>query len=305
MRVLIVGAGYVGLPLGAELARRGHDVSGLRRDPSAAAAFQSAGIKPLVADITQPAALARLPREFDWVVNCVASGGGGVESYRQIYVEGMRNLIDWLAPAGPGRGDAGAPRFVYTSSTSVYGQNDGSLVDEKSATEPAAETARVLLQAENELLAGAQQKNFPAMILRVAGIYGPGRGYWFAQFLAGDARLEGSGARILNMIHRDDVVGCVIAALERGRGGEVYNATDDEPVSQFDFFSWLAATLGKPVPGSTPENADASRKRGITNKRISNHKLKLELGYRFKYPTFREGYLREIQALARAGNPSA
>jgi nucleoside-diphosphate-sugar epimerase len=293
MRVLIVGTGYMGLPLGGELARRGHDVSGLRRDKSATTELQAAGVKPLFADITQPAELARLPREFDWVVNCVASGGE--QSYRQIYLDGMRNVIEWLAPTdGPGRRDAGAPRFVYTSSTSVYGQNDGSLVDERSPTEPAAETARVLLQAEKELRAGAQQKNFPAMILRVAGIYGPGRGHWFAQFLAGNARLDGDGARILNMIHRDDVVGCVIAALERGRGGEIYNAVDDEPVSQFNFFSWLAATLGKPMAGSTPENADATRKRGITNKKISNRKLKTELGYRFKYPTFREGFRHEF-----------
>jgi len=203
----------------------------------------------------------------------------------------MRNLIAWLAP---GRRDADVPRFIYTSSTSVYGQNDGSLVDERSPTEPAAETARVLLQAEKELLTAAHRKNFPAMILRVAGIYGPGRGYWFALFLAGDARLEGDGARTLNMIHRNDVIGCVIAALERGRGGEIYNAVDDEPVSQFNFFSWLAATLRKPMPGSMPESADAPRKRGITNKKISNRKLKTELGYRFKYPTFREGFRHEF-----------
>jgi nucleoside-diphosphate-sugar epimerase len=303
MRVLIVGIGFVGLPLGAELARRGHDVSGLRRDKSAASALQAAGIKPLFADITQPANLATLPREFDWVVNCVASGG---EDYRRIYLDGMRNLIECLAPTGePGRRDAGAPRFVYTSSTSVYGQNDGSLVDEKSPTEPGAETARVLLEAENELLTAAHRKNFPAMILRVAGIYGPGRGHWFAQFLAGEARLEGDGARILNMIHRDDVIGSVIAALERGRGGEIYNAADDEPVSQLNFFSWLAAILGKPMPGSATENAGAPRKRGITNKKISNQKLKTELGYRFKYPTFRDGYLTEIQSLAGAGKPAA
>jgi len=303
MRVLIVGTGYVGLPLGAELARQGHDVSGLRRNKSSATALQAVGIKPLFADITQPAELARLPREFDWVVNCVASGGGGVENYQRVYLDGMRNLIEWLAPAGgPGRRNTGTPRFVYTSSTSVYGQNDGSLVDEKSPTEPAAETARVLLQAENELLTGAQQKNFPAMVLRVAGIYGPGRGHWFAQFLAGAARLDGDGARILNMIHRDDVIGCVIAALECGRGGEIYNAADDEPVSQFNFFSWLAATLGKPMPGSVPENADATRKRGITNKKISNQKLKTELGYCFKYPTFRAGYLTGIQGLTGIGD---
>jgi nucleoside-diphosphate-sugar epimerase len=292
MRVLIIGTGYVGLPLGAELVRRGHDVSGLRRDKSAIAELGTAGIKPLFADITQPAQLAKLPREFDWVVNCVASSGGGEEAYREVYLKGMRNVIEWLAP---NQRDAGVPRFVYTSSTSVYGQNDGSLVDEECPTEPNAETALVLLEAEKELLTAARQKKFPSMILRVAGIYGPERGYWLKQFLNGEARLEGDGSRILNMIHRDDVVGCIIAALEHGQSGETYNAVDDEPVSQFDFFSWLATTLGKPMPGSLPENTDVPRKRGITNKKISNQKLKRELSFHFKYPTFREGYLKEIR----------
>jgi nucleoside-diphosphate-sugar epimerase len=130
--------------------------------------------------------------------------------------------------------------------------------------------------------------------LRVAGIYGPSRGYWLKQFLKGETRLDGSGTRILNMIHRDDVIGCIIATLERGTPGEIYNAVDDEPVSQLDFFSWLATALNKPLPASAPENLEVC-KRGVTSKRVSNQKLKAELGYRFKYPTFRQGYSGEIK----------
>ena len=94
-----------------------------------------------------------------------------------------------------------------------------------------------------ELLLAAARKNFPAVVLRVAGIYGPGRGHAFKQFLRGEARLEGDGSRFLNMIHRDDVAGAIITALERGRPGEIYNAVDNEPVSQAEFFGWLAAEL--------------------------------------------------------------
>src|SRR5689334_13903827 len=110
MRVLIIGTGYVGLPLAAELAREGHDVSGLRRDPAGADALAAAGVKPLIADITRPETLEPLPREFDWVVNCVAFGGGNAGDYRRVYFEGTRHLLAWLAPSPP-------RTFVYTSST--------------------------------------------------------------------------------------------------------------------------------------------------------------------------------------------
>ena len=97
MRVLIVGCGYVGLPLGAELVQRGHEVSGLRRSALAESELRAAGITPLHADITQPETLAKLPRDFDWVVNCSASGGGSAEDYRKVYLDGNRNLLAWLA----------------------------------------------------------------------------------------------------------------------------------------------------------------------------------------------------------------
>ena len=251
MRVLIVGCGYVGLPLGAELVRLGHEVSGLRRSASAENELKAAGIQPLFGDVTQPETLAKLPREFDWVVNCVAAGGGA-EDYRQVYLQGTRNLIEWLAPNPP-------KKFVYTSSTSVYGQTDGSQVKESSPTEPLVETAKILRGNGKSLLLAAVRRTqkFPAVILRVAGIYGPDRGHWFKQFLKNEARMEGDGSRFLNMIHRDDLIGCIIAALKNGRPGEIYNAVDDEPVSQLHFFQWLAQALDKPLPPSEPENPDA------------------------------------------------
>jgi nucleoside-diphosphate-sugar epimerase len=289
MRVLIVGCGYVGLPLGTSLARQGHAVFGMRRSVSAESDLVSAGIHPLWGDITRPEDLARLPAPFDWVVNCAASGGT-VDDYRRVYLEGTRNLIRWLAPMPP-------RKFVYTSSTSVYGQNDGLLVNESSPTEPAAETAQVLVQTEKYLLDAEQRIGFPAMILRLAGIYGPGRGYWFRQYLRNEARIEGRGNRILNMIHRDDAVGCIIAALQFGRTGHVYNTVDDEPASQLDFFQWLSASLNREMPPSVPEDAKTLRKRGLSNKKVSNQKLKAELGYQFKHPTFRQGYEAEIVRL--------
>jgi nucleoside-diphosphate-sugar epimerase len=311
MRVLIVGCGYVGLPLGAELIRQGHEVFGLRRSAAAENELKAAGIHPLAGDVTKPETLAKLPRRFDWVVNCVAAGGSA-ENYLQIYLEGNRNLVSWLADSPP-------QKFVYTSSTSVYGQNDGSLVTEKSPVEPDADTAKILVEVEKLLLADggsrlrgdeaataaqargrSPHQNFPAVILRVAGIYGPERGHWFRQFLKNEARIEGDGSRILNMIHRDDVAGCIIAALKNGRAGEIYNAVDDEPVSQIDFFKWLAAEMKRPLPPKIPADAEIRRKRGMTNKRVSNAKLRAELKYEFLFPDFRAGYAAEISRLGIA-----
>ncbi|MEI9960352.1 MAG: SDR family oxidoreductase [Limisphaerales bacterium] len=293
MRVLIIGCGYVGVPLGAELVRLGHEVFGLRRSPAAEAELKAAGIQPLIGDVTKPDELKNLPRDFDWVVNCVAAGGDA-ENYREVYLQGTRNLIEWLAVNPP-------KKFVYTSSTSVYAQNDGSPVKESSPTEPIAKTSKILVETEKVLLAAVAERKFPAVILRVAGIYGPDRGHWFKQFLKNEATMEGDGSRFLNMIHRDDLVGCIIAALKSGRAGEIYNAVDDEPVSQRTFFEWLAGTVGKYPPPSAPENSLENRKRGVTNKRVSNRRLKMELGYQFKHPNFRKGYSAELLRLDRAG----
>ncbi|MBI3848725.1 MAG: SDR family oxidoreductase [Verrucomicrobia bacterium] len=294
MRVLIAGCGYVGLPLGTELLRQGHEVFGVRRANAAAAELKAAGIQALIADITKPEELVRLPGPFDWVVNCVSSSKGRVEEYRQVYLNGTRNLIEWLSALPP-------RKFVYTSSTSVYGQTDGSAVKESSPVEPASETGKVLVDAEKLLLDAARQKQFPAIVLRVAGIYGPERGHLFQQYLKNEAKIEGQGERILNMIHRDDLVGIIFAALKNGRPGEIYNAVDDEPVAQIHFFRWLSETLGKSMPPLAAETDKPGRKRGLTNKKVQNRKLKMELGYQFKYPTFRQGYTAEIQRLDEAG----
>lgn len=283
MRVLIVGCGYVGVALGAKLVRYGHEVSGLGRTAVANAHLKTAGLIPLTADITLPETLPQTRVRYDWVIHCVSAGGGAAE-YESVYLEGTRNLFNWLSAAPP-------TRFVYTSSTSVYGQVDGSPVDELSLTRPRSETGRILVRTEELVLTQAREIGMAANVLRVGGIYGPGRGYWLRQFEAGEARLDADGGRrILNMIHREDVAGAVIAALERARAGEVYNAVDDEPVCQRELFEWLASRLARPLPTVNPAAVDPGAKRGVTSKRVINRKLKQELGYRFEFPTFRQGF---------------
>ena len=295
MRVLIVGCGYVGLPLGEELVKLGHEVHGLRRTSEGAAELEGVGIKPLAGDITRPEDLAALSGPYDWVVNLVSSSKGGPEIYQQVYVDGTRNLIAWL------RGQTSPlKKYVYTSSTSVYGQADGSSVKETSPTEPKSATSQLLVEAERVVLEASQQ-GFPGVVLRVAGIYGPDRGHLFQKFCRNEARIDGDGLRIINMIHRTDVVGCIISALKSGRPGEVYNTVDDEPVTQTTFYRWLAETLGKAMPPHATEEETATRKRGETSKKVQNRRLKAELGYQFKFPTFRQGYTTEIKRLEDSG----
>jgi nucleoside-diphosphate-sugar epimerase len=283
VRVLVIGPGYVGSHLALELKRAGHDVCALGRTAESRTGLVDAGIRTLKADLTEPASLARMPSQWDWVVNCVSSSRGTMEDYRAVYLEGMQNVLELLSKLPP-------KKFVYTSSTGVYGQNDGSVVTEASPTIPESETAAVLIETEKMLLAAARERNFPAIVLRVSGIYGPGRGYWLKQFQNGEARLEADGRRILNMVHRDDVVGAIIAALERGRPGEIYNVSDDEPVTQMELFKWLSEKRGKPLPPVAEAGTSATRKRAATSKRVSNARLTTELGYRLKYTTFREGF---------------
>lgn len=285
MRVLIVGCGYVGLQVGARLVRAGHRVWGLRRSADDGQ-LTRAGIAPVAGDITRPDQRGKLSGPFDWVINTISSAKGGAKEYRAVYLEGTKHLIE--------RFTGTVEKYVYTSSTSVYGQTDGSQVDEASITKPSSETGAILVETESLLLDAVSRSRFPAVILRSSGIYGPERGHLFQQYLKGEAVIPGDGQRIINMIHRDDLAGAIIAALEQADPGEVYNATDDEPVSYLQFFKWLSGALGKPMPPFSVEASATGRKRGVTSKRVSNEKLKRVLSYPFQYPTYREGYAAEM-----------
>ncbi|MFO1457958.1 MAG: SDR family oxidoreductase [Verrucomicrobiota bacterium] len=286
-RVLIVGCGYVGTALGRRLAAEGHTVVGLRRSPPDPAVVDDSGIQPWTGDLTQRDSLNSLPGPFDWVINTVSSSRGGPAEYRAVYREGMRHLLDWMRTRPP-------VAFAYTSSTSVYGQTSGEWVDESSPATPSTETGRILIETERLVLEAAAG-GVPGRVLRVAGIYGPGRGHLLQQFLRGEARIQGTGARWINMIHRDDAAGALIAALERGRPGEIYNAVDGEPVSQLEFLTWLSGRLQRPLPPVATEVELATRKRGLTHKRVRNQKLRSETGWSPSYPTFREGYAPELK----------
>ncbi len=294
MRVLILGCGYVGRPLAESLTKQEHEVVAATRSTDIHEELKQAGIEPAVADVTKPETLTALKGPFDWVINTVSSSKGGADTYKEVYLEGTRNILSWLKESPP-------TKYVWTSSTSVYAQTDGSLIKEHTETEPATETSKILVETENLLLKAAKDDSFPAIILRVAGIYGPERGHLFLQYLKDEAKMSGRPDRLLNMIHVDDVVGVIEAVLKGAKGGEIFNTVDEEPVSQTRFFRYLSETLGKPMPPAADPAEETKRKRALTHKKVSNRKLLMELGYQFKYPNFRKGYTAEIIKLQRAG----
>jgi len=280
-KILILGCGYLGSRLAAELRRAGDAVTGWVRSAESAEALVKEGIIPWVGDLAEAAAWAGLPRDFDAVVHCASSGRGGVEAYRAVYLEGVRQAARQL----PGT------RLLFVSSTSVYGQEDGSVVTEESTANPTTETGKVLREAEQVVLT---EGGSGSAIFRVAGIYGPERGVLLRKFLAGEAVIEGDGQRWINQVHRDDAAGALRQTLEPGSpsSGGIYNLADDEPVTYLTYYRWLAEQTGKAMPPFGPVNRE--RKRGWTHKRVSNAKLRAA-GWAPKFPTFREGLASELQ----------
>jgi nucleoside-diphosphate-sugar epimerase len=273
MRILIAGCGYVGAVLAARLADRGQRVFALRRRPRGL----PPGVEPVAADLTDPQTLRRLPDGLDLVFYTASANGPDDAAYRRAYVEGVKHLLVGLAASGS------CPQcFFFTSSTGVYAQQEGEWVDESSVARPLHFTGRRLLEGEAQVLGGP----FPATIVRLGGIYGPGRTQLLDRVRSGQSRYR--PGQYTNRIHRDDCAGVLhhLASLERV--DPLYLGVDCEPAEQAEVLRWLADRLGAPPPRPDPDAAGSGR-RGRSSKRCRNDRL-LATGYRFRYPTFREGY---------------
>ena len=265
----------MGTALGLLLTRDGHTVWGLRRHKG----DLPASILPFEADLTSPPTLGDLPPELDFVFYTAAAGGTSDEAYRAAYVDGLRCLLNALAAQRQ------RPRRVFfTSSTGVYAQSEGEWVDETSPTEPEDFTGRRLLEGERLLLGGP----FAATVLRLGGIYGPGRTRLIESVRRGEAVCAPDPPSYTNRIHRDDCAGALAHLMSLASKDEVYLGVDDEPAERCEVLRWLAARLGVPPPRVEPSSSAGPRSaRG--SKRCRNAKLRAA-GYQFRYPTFREGY---------------
>ena len=281
-RVLIAGCGFVGLATARVMHGAGWEVLGCTHSEESAHALAAEPFAVRPADLTDPAALETLAdwRGCEAIIHCASSGRGGAEVYRAVYLGGARNLLTVLAPQ----------RLLFTSSTSVYAQNDGAWVTEESPAEPDRETGRILLETEDLVLAAG------GCVARLAGIYGPGRSVLLKKFLAGEAVIEGDGTRWINQIHRDDIATALALLVERRATG-LFNASDDTPMTQREIYTWLATHFARPLPPTGP--IDANRKRGVTSKRVSNARLRT-LGWAPRYPSFRNALEGDPPLLAAA-----
>jgi nucleoside-diphosphate-sugar epimerase len=272
MRVLIAGCGYVGEALGHELLARGDRVVGLRRDAGAL----SPAFSPISADVEDVASLTGLPGDVTSLVFCAGARERSEAAYTATYVRGLENVLTALRSAG-----AELERLIFTSSTAVYEHEDGRWVDEDSPTDPTAPTAKRLLEAEALALGAAPL----ASVLRLGGIYGPGRTGLMRRIARGEVTTLAT-TLYTNRIHLRDCAGSLAHLLELEAPPTLLLGVDDHPVELNELYRWLAQRLGVAPP--TPGDA-ATRGRFRTSKRCRNARLK-STGYVLRVPSYREGY---------------
>jgi nucleoside-diphosphate-sugar epimerase len=292
---LIIGCGYLGERAGILISRGGESVHGTVRSQHRATEIGRRGITPVVADVLEPDSLRRLPAA-GCVLYCVGFDRSAGASMRSVYVDGLKNVLDRLPPVGL--------RFVYASSTGVYGQTGGEWVDEQTPPRPRQESGKLCLEAEEHVRAwaGAGNRSTSAIILRFAGLYGPGRVVRRAMLERGEP-IPGDPERYLNLIQIDDAAHVAVAALASGAPNPIYLVADDRPVTRREYYARVAALLGAPEPRyerPDPETIEASRDE--TNKRIANGRMKRGLDITLAYPDITTGLRASLEL--RAGESS-
>jgi len=272
LKILLAGCGDIGKRTGARLAPN-HQCFGLKRNPQ----NLPDTIVPIAGDMSDADVLQVILSEgFDVVLVTLTPGAFTEVAYRDAYLAGAKALSDAISSI------ANRPKLViWVSSTSVYGHCEGEWVDEQSATNPASFSGKLLLEAEQQI----QALPCAHTVVRFSGIYGPGRTRMLNQISAGKGR-PAVPEQWSNRIHSEDCAGVIAHLIERFDAGEIveplYLATDCAPVTQHVMRNWLAEQM----------NVDLSDEMVMqnSNRRCSNQRL-LEIGYRFVFPSYQEGYL--------------
>lgn len=290
-RLVIFGAGYVGAAVAKRALAEGVEVVAFTRNAEKAAALRDAGCQQVViGDLEGTDWHAEISGSVDCVLNCVSSGGGGLEGYRRSYVEGQRSMLTWAEGIG------GVGHIVYTSSTSVYPQTFGSIVTEQMDAKGSGDRGAIVRESEDLLRQTSPMAVRMWTILRLAGIYGPGRSYLLKQIQESDGVIGGFGDYHLNMVHRDDIVTAILAAFDKpdASANEVFNVSDGQPPYKAEAATWLAHQVGSPEPRFNPEAPSRRNPLGagvsMPDRIVSSTKLRKLLAWHPAKPTFREGY---------------
>lgn len=272
--VLVVGCGDVGGRLAVQLLAEGWQASGLRRNVAAL----PAGVEAVAGDLESGERPAAWPTVApDYLVYCVAASQHDEAGYRSAYVEGLRNVLGWLKDAGQQ-----PKRLLFVSSSSVWAQQDGEWIDETAPTEPQGYSGKVMLEAEQLALASG----IPASIVRLTGIYGPGREWLLSQVRQG-YRVAEEPPLYGNRIHAEDAAGLLACLLKADAAGrkldDIYIGVDDSPAPLAEVVAWLREYMG------VTEWSDQERVRRTGSKRCRNDRAKA-IGWVPQYPSYKEGY---------------
>ena len=268
-RILLAGCGDLGERVAQRLRAHGDEVWALRRQPPARGMH---GIHWLRGDLTDPASLRELPAGITRLVYLPAPATRDKAAYRAIFVDGLRHLLDALDRRR-------LARVLFVSSSAVYGEHDGDWVDEATPSDPPGFNGAVLLEAEQWLA----EQSLPATVLRLAGLYGPGRLQLIERLRTGQLRVPRETPHWANRIHVDDAAAAVAHLLQLESPQPLYLGVDDTPMPLDELYDFLAALIDAPLP------AEGAAPAGVGSKRLRNARLRAS-GWTPQWPDAREGY---------------
>lgn len=288
-KIVVFGAGWLGTSIVQNALELDMEVTTLTRNPERSLELNKLGVHTTItAQLHETNWHDQITPDQDYIVNCVSSAGNGLEGYRTSYLDGNTSILQWAGT------QAHPAKFVYTGSTSVYSQSDGSTVHEDSPTPEPSEAGQILLQAEN--LLQTQSPFSQTHILRLGGLYGPNRHYLLNLLRKGATELPGRGDLLLNLLHLEDATSAIFASLQANLPAcHLFNVTDGNPATKADIVHWLAQQLDIPTPTFNPDitpSRSPIRQSGgkVPNRIISNQKICSVLGLNPKYPNFQHGY---------------
>lgn len=280
--VFIAGCGDIGKKLALKYRCEGVAVTAMIRSPEKQPGLEALGIRTIIADLDDPSTLSGLPLAGSILFYFAPPPGGGHEDPR------VRNFCSAIAPGSE------PSRIVYMSTSGVYGGCGDLPVTEETPAVPETPRGKRRLHAETLFREWGATRNVPVTVLRVTGIYGPGR-LPVSQLTGGQPVLDERIANLTNRIHSDDLVEVCAAAAARGEGSDIFNVSDGNPTTMTDYFNAAADVLGLPRPRqvSWEEARQVMSPLMLSyvseSRRLDNRKMLLKLGITLRYPTLAEG----------------